>query len=269
MHSRTLAGAAAAAALAVSSAATATDDFHGIWRGIWDNGTETELTVVDIDDQGRALGAYCHLTGQGRTTYFDLHPEDAIRAQVDDGLLRIKHHRRYQHWSFRPEDGIVRMAVRSGDRQPREIDLERVEEQTCAARVHQLTPPPGATTGPSVADLIPDEPKHWAVGAWTASDRKLTVELTVLDVVDGYAQGTYCNLRPGPTFGFYDVGPNAVRAKVSRTKLKFRIRDIQFSFKRDKDPDILKRTRRQKGKTQRHDVHRTTEPACASRLTPR
>ena len=186
---RTGALASAALVLAVSSAATATDDFRGIWRGTWDNGNETELTVVDIDDQGRALGAYCHLTSQGRTSYVDLHPEDAIRAQLDDGVLRKKHPTRNQHWSFRPEGGIVQMAVRSGDRQPREIDLERVEEQTCAARVHQLTPPPGAITAPTVADLIPAEPEHWAIGVWTA-DRQRPHHRT---------RGSRCRrpLRPG------------------------------------------------------------------------
>ena len=199
-----------------------------------------------------------------------MHPEDAIRAQLDDGVLRKKHPTRNQHWSFRPEGGNVRMAVRSGERQPREIDLERVEEQTCAARVHQLTPPPGAITAPTVADLIPDEPEHWAIGTWTATDGVLTVELTVLDVVDRYARGIYCNLRAGPTLGFYDLDPeHGLRAKVSRKKLSFKIRDIRFSFKRTKDDNVLERTRRQKGKTKRHEVHRTDEPACASRVTPR
>ena len=72
--------AAATLALAVSSAAAA-EDFQGIWRATWENGHETELTIVGIDDQGRAVGAYCHQTNQGRTSYVDLHP-DAILARL-------------------------------------------------------------------------------------------------------------------------------------------------------------------------------------------
>ena len=79
--------AAATLALAVSSAATAADDFQGIWRVTWENGDETELTIVGIDDQGRAVGAYCHQTNQGRTSYVDLHP-DAILAHLDNTAAR-------------------------------------------------------------------------------------------------------------------------------------------------------------------------------------
>lgn len=260
--------AAAALALAVSSAGTAADDFQGIWRATWPDGHTTELTIVDIDDHGRALGAYCHRTNQGRTSYVDLHPEDAILALLDDDVLLIEREKR--RWSFQREGRILRMAFRFGDREPRGIDLKPADEQTCAARVHQITPPPGAKTGPTVADLMPDEPEHWAVGTWTVTYNGLTVELAVLDIVDGYARGIYCNLRDGPTLGFHDLDPDhGLRAKVSRTKLKLRIRDIEFSFKRTKDADILERTRRHRGKTQRHDVHRTDEPACASQVAPR
>ena len=259
--------AAAALALAVSSAATAAN-FQGIWRATSPGGHTTELTIVDIDDQGRALGAYCHLTNQGRTSYVDLHPENAILAQLDDDVLLIERAKR--RWAFQREGTIVRMTFRFDDREPRGIDLKPADEQTCAARVHQLTPPPGAKTGPTVADLMPDEPEHWAVGTWTVTYNGLTVELAVLDVVDRYARGIYCNLRDGPTIGFHDLDPDhGLRAKVSRTKLKFRIQDIQFSFKHTKDADILKRTRRHKGKTQRHEVRRTDEPACASQVAPR
>ena len=40
--------------------ALAADDFRGIWRGTWPDGQTTELTVVRIDDDGNAHGAYCH-----------------------------------------------------------------------------------------------------------------------------------------------------------------------------------------------------------------
>ena len=131
-------------------------------------------------------------------------------------------------------------------------------------------PPPGATTAPSIAALVPDDPGHWAVGVWTVTYGALTVELAVLDIAGGHARGIYCNLREGPTLGFHDLHPeHGIRAKVSRKKLEFKIGDSKLSFKRTKDADILKRTRRRQGKTQRHDVHRTDEPACASRVAPR
>ena len=257
----------AALALAVSSAATAATDWRGVWRATWPNGHSTELTIVDIDDRGRAVGGYCHLTNQGRTSYVDLRP-DAILAQLDDDVLRIE--RPQRRWTFRQNADVVNMRFQYGKQDPNEIDLVRVEGQTCAARVHQLTPPPGASPGPSVADLIPDEPEHWAVGVWTVTYRGLTVELAVVDVVDRYARGIYCNLREGPTLGFHDLDPKeGIRAKVSRKTLKFKIRDIQFTFKRTKDDDILKRSRRHKGKTQKHEVQRTDEPACANRIATR
>ena len=183
-------------------------------------------------------------------------------------MLRIEHPQR--RWTFRLDADVVNLRFQYEQREPREIDLARVEEQTCAARMHQLTPPEGATTAPSVAALVPDEPEHWAVGVWTVTYKGLTIELAVLDVVDGYARGIYCKLREGPTLTFHDLDPeHGLRAKASRKKLGFRIRDIQFSFKRTKDDNILKRTRRHKGKTQKHDVHRTDEPTCASRVSPR
>ena len=270
MHSsRTLTGAAAAAALAIAFTATA-DDWTGVWRGSWENGHTTELTVVRIDDQGRALGAYCHVTDKGRTSYVDYHPEAAVLAQLDNtatGVLRVQ--RSDRHWRFRLDGDVVNMQFQFQDREPRTIELAKVEAQTCAARVHQLTAPPGATTGPTVADLVPEEPDHWAIGTWTTTYNGLTIELAVLDVVDRYARGIYCNLRDGPTLGFHDLHPDhGLRAKVSRKKLSFKIRDIRFTFQRTKDDDILERTRRQGGKTKRHDVHRTDEPACANRVTP-
>ena len=267
---RTGALASAALAVAVSSAATAASDLRGIWRGSWESGHETELTIVRIDDQGHAFGSSCYQTGKGRYSYIDLHP-DAIPAQLDTaGVLRIERPPRL--WTFRhdADTDVVTLRFRFKQREPSEIQLARVERQTCAARVHPLTPPPGATAAPSVADLIPAAPEHWAVGTWTVTYSGLTVELAVVDVVDRYARGIYCNLRDGPTLGFHDLDPDhGLRAKVSRKKLDFKIRDIRFSFKRTKDDNVLERTRRHKGKTQRHDVHRTDKPACASRVAPR
>ena len=263
----TLAG--AAAALALTGTATAAD-WHGVWRATWPNDHQTELTIVRIDDDGNAHGAYCHLTNVGRTSYVDLHP-NAVLAQLDKpaaDVLRIE--RPSRSLTFRLNGDIVNMRFQFGDRPANEINLVRVEEQTCAARIHQLTPFEAVATAPAVATLVPDEPEHWAVGTWTVTYQGLTVELAVLDVVDRYARGIYCNLREGPTLGFHDLDPEGgIRAKVSRKNLSFKIRDIQFSFKRTKDDDILKRTRRHKGKTKKHDVHRTDEPTCASRVSPR
>ena len=88
-----------------------------------------------IDDDGNAHGAYCHLTNDGRTSYIDLHP---------DAVLRIE--RPSRRWTFRLDTGadVVAMRFQFGDRPANEINLARVEEQTCAARIHQLTPPEGA-----------------------------------------------------------------------------------------------------------------------------
>ena len=244
MRNRTHTGALAAAtlALAVSSAATAADDFRGIWRNTWPNGNTTELTIVDIDDQGRAIGTYCHLTDRNhhRRFFFDMHP-DAITARVEDGVLRIEHAK--AHWAFRVDPAnpnIMRMAFRL--KKTVEIDLDRVETQSCAARLVQLTPPANATTPQSVADRMLDDPDQWAVGSWVGTRHTgLIIELNVLDVVDGHARGIYCNERPGPSFAARDLHPEGINARVTRNKLSFRIRDIQFSFKRT-DDDTLGRT---------------------------
>ena len=92
-----------------SSAATAADDFQGIWRATWENGDETKLTIVGIDDQGRAVGAYCHQTNQERTSYVDLHP-DAILAQLDNtaaDVLRIE--RPQRRWTFQVDADVVNL----------------------------------------------------------------------------------------------------------------------------------------------------------------
>ena len=261
--------AASIVALTLSSAATAADDLRGVWRATWPNGDQSEVTIVDIDDQGRARGGSCFQTTKGRFSYIDLHP-DAILAQLDTAdVLRIERPSRL--WTFRhdADADVVKMRFQYQKREPHTIDLARVAEQTCTTRVRQLTPPPGATTAPSIVDLIPDDPEHWAVGTWTVTYEGLTVDLAVLDVVDRYALGVYCNLREGPTLGFHDLGPDGIRAKVSRKKLDFKIGNVRFSFKRTKDDDILRRTRRQSGSKQTHDMHRTDEPACASLVTPR
>ena len=81
----------AAATLALSGTSTAAADWQGVWRATWPNGHQTELTIVRIDD-GKAHGAYCHLTNHGRTSYIDLHP-DAVLAKLDNtaaNVLRIQ-----------------------------------------------------------------------------------------------------------------------------------------------------------------------------------
>ena len=149
-------------------------------------------------------------------------------------------------------------------------DRTRVKAQTCAARIQQLTPPEGGAATPAVAALVPDEPEHWAVGVWTVTRDDLSVDLAVLDLADGQARGLYCTVRDGTTLEFHDLDPeHGIRAKVTRTKLSFKIRNTRLSFKRTKSPDVLKGTRRSGGRTQKHKVIRTDEPTCASRISPR
>ena len=85
-------GALAAATLALASAsATAADDFRGTFRGAWPDGQTTELTVVRIDDDGNAYGAYCHRSSRKvRHFLFDLHPTAGITASLDDEALRFE-----------------------------------------------------------------------------------------------------------------------------------------------------------------------------------
>ena len=271
--------AAATLALVASSAATGADDFRGIWRGIWDDGITTELTVVDIDDDGYARGTYCSQSRKNNHRHFfiDLDPEKGISARLDDDVLRfaVPAGEDEVHWSFRVDRAnpdVVRLAYRY--RETLELDLERAETQTCAARIAQLTPPAGTTNPATVAELTPDSPEHWAVGSWTGMRTTgLRIELSVLDVDGRAAKGVYCNERPGPTFAALDLEPEGLNARVTRRKLSFRIHhkrgDIQFAFQRTDDPDVLEASRRHRGKKRTVEIHRTREPTCATRIAPR
>ena len=151
----------------------------------------------------------------------------------------------------------------------RELEMARVEEQTCASRLVQLNPPADAPRRPTIAETMPDEPEHWAVGSWTATrPTGLAIELSLFDVKGGRGYGIYCNVREGPTYVVHDVHPDALNAKVTRNKVSFRIRDIRFAFKRTGE-DTVEATRRHKGKKTTVEGHRTDEPACASRITTR
>ena len=271
MHARTIVGAVAAAALAlaVSSAATAAGDFRGIWRGTWPSGQTTEITVVRIDDNGDVYGAYCHRSSRHvRHFLFDLHPTDGVAAKLDAGVLRFE--LGTGKWAFRidPADpDVVRFAFQRD--QSRELDLKRADAQTCASRLVQLTPPASAPRRATVADAIPDDPDHWAIGSWTATrPTGLAVELTLFDVRNRHGYGVYCNLRDGPTYTVLDVHPDGLDAKVTRNKIKFRIRDIRFEFKRTGN-DTVEATRRHKGKKTTVEGHRTDRPTCASRVAAR
>ena len=272
MRNNTGAGAVAAATLAlgVSSAALAADDFRGTWRGTWPDGQTTEITVVRIDDDGRAYGAYCHRSSRAtRHFLLDLHPTDGITASLEDEALRFENEG--GKWAFRvdPADpDVVHMAFRR--QKTRELDMARVEEQTCASRLVQLNPPADAPRRPTIAETMPDEPEHWAVGAWTVTGPTgRQVELTLFDVVNRRGHGLYCALRDGPSYNVFDVHPDGLDVKVTRNKLSFQIRKVRFTFKRTDDPDVLEATRRHKGKKTTAEGHRTHEPACASRITAR
>ena len=203
-------GVLAAATLALAStSATAADDFRGTFRGAWPDGQTTEITVVRIDDDGNAYGAYCHRSSRKvRHFLFDLHPNDGVTASLEDGALRFE--LGDAHWAFRvdPADpDVVRMAFRRT--KTNELPLERVAEQTCASRLVQLTPPADAPRRPTVADTMPDDPDHWAIGSWTVTrPTGLAVELSLFDVENGRGHGIYCNLRDGPTYTVLDVHPD-------------------------------------------------------------
>ena len=205
--------------------------------------------MVRIDDDGNAYGAHRHGSSRKvRHFLFDLHPSDGVTASLQDGALRFE--LGTGKWAFRvnPADpDVVRMAFQRT--KTRELDLERADEQTCASRLRQLTPPADAPLRPTVAETIPDEPDHWAIGPWTATrPTGLAVELGLFDVVNGRGHGIHCNLRDGPTYTVLDVHPdNGLNARVTRNKVTFRIDQIRFAFKKTGD-DTVEATRRHKGR---------------------
>lgn len=269
MRHRTHTGALAAAlTLGLSGAATA-DEFQGTFRGDWPDGQTTELTVVRIDADGNAHGAYCHRsTRKVRHFLFDLHPTDGVAARLDAGALRFE--LGTGKWAFRldPADAdIVHFAFRRD--KTRELELQRAEEQTCASRLIQLNPPADAPTRPNVAETIPDDPDHWAIGSWAATlPGGMTIELSLFDVKRGRGHGIYCTLQDGPTYTVVDVHPDGLDAKVTRNKIKFRLDGSRYEFGRTDDPDTLDAVRRRSGEKRTIEMTRAAEPACASRVVP-
>ena len=222
-RNRLVAGTAAALALAISVPVVA-DDFRGTWQGTWPDGQTTEITVVRFDDDGDAYGAYCHRSSRGtRHFLLDLHPTDGVTASLDGEALRFEIGG--GNWAFRvdPADpDVVRMAFRRN--KTRELDLQRATVQTCASRLVQLTPSADAPLRPTVAEIIPDESEHWALGAWTAARPSgLVVELALFDVKGNRGHGIYCNIRGGPSYVVHDVHPDGLNAKVTGRKVSFRI----------------------------------------------
>lgn len=136
------------------------NDFRGTFRGTWPDGQTTEITVVRIDDNGDVYGTYCDRSSRHvRHFLFNLHPTDGVAARLDAGALRFE--LGTGKWAFRidPADpDVVRFAFR-GD-ETRELDPERADEQTCASRLVQLTPPATAPRRATVAEDIPDDPDH-------------------------------------------------------------------------------------------------------------
>ena len=269
MHARILAAAAAAALALAWTSASAADDFRGTFRGTWPDGQTTEITVVRIDDNGDVYGAYCHRSSRHvRHFLFDLHPTDGISARLEDDALRFTIGT--GDWAFRrtADPNVVRLAFRRT--KTRELDLERADEQTCASRLRQVNPPTDAPPDPSVAEKIPDDPDHWAVGAWAASlPAGFTVELTLFDVKKNRGHGIYCTVGDGPTYTVVDVHPDGLDAKLTRNKIKFRLDDNRYEFKRTREDDTLDGVRRHKGSKRTIELTRTSEPACAGRVVPR
>lgn len=266
---RLAAGAAAALALAISAQVVA-DDFRGTWRGTWPDGQTTEITVVRLDDDGNAYGAYCHRSSRGtRHFLLDLHPTEGITASLDGEALRFEIGG--GKWAFRvdPADpDVVRMAFQRN--KTRELDLERSDEQTCASRLMQLTPPADAPRRPTVTDIIPDDPAHWAIGAWTATRPSgLVVELALVDVEGNRGHGIYCNVRGGPSYVVHDIHPDGLNAKVTGRKVSFRIGTIRFEFRRTDDPDTLDAMRRDNRGKRTVAARRADQPVCASKVVAR
>ena len=259
--------AAAVLALALTNAAAA-DDFRGTWRGTWPNGQTTELTVVRLDDEGHAYGAYCHRSSRGtRHFLLDLHATKGVTASLDDEALRFENGG--GNWAFRvdPADpDVVRMAFRRT--KTNELDLKRSDEQTCASRLRQLNPPADAPRRPTVAELIPDDPDHWAIGAWTATrPAGLPIELALFDVDHNKGYGIYCNVREGPAYIVHDINPDALNAKVTRRQVSFRIGDVRFAFERTDDPDTVDAIRRDNRGKKTVQGHRADEAAvCTSKI---
>ena len=265
-RNRLATGAAAVLALTFTSA-TAADDFRGTWRGTWPDGQTTEITVVRIDDDGNAYGAYCHRSSRGtRHFLLDLHPTEGVTANLDEEALRFEIGG--GKWAFRVDPAypdVVRMAFRRT--KTNELDLDRAEEQTCASRLRQLTPPADAPLRPTVAETIPDDPEHWAIGAWTATRPSgLVVEFSLFDVKGGRGHGIYCNVREGPAYIFHDINPDALNTKVTRRKASFRIGDVRFEFRRTDDPDTVNAMRRDNRGKKTVEGHRADEPVCTSKV---
>ena len=84
----------------------------------------TEGTVVRIDDDGNAYGAYCHRSSrQVRHALLDLHSDEhGGTASLDDETLRFEiGNAKWAFWVDAADPDVVRMAFRRKD--TRELDL--------------------------------------------------------------------------------------------------------------------------------------------------
>ena len=265
-------GLLAAAALALGTARSLAESEHpfiGIWSGTWPNKAISELTVAKVNAHGQVYGTYCNRGRFGRS-FIDLHPDKAVAAHVDDGVLR------YRIGEFRSgfrldaaDPDFLEFTHRRGEKE-HTVDVARTDEQRCADRYIALTP--GADTAPpqSVASIVPEKPAHWLIGTWAGTTPTgLAIELTVTQIDGQHAKGVYCNLRgPGPVTTLFDLHPTvAHKAKVSRNGVKFGLGKTQFEFKKT-DDDTMRITRRKGGKKRTYEVSYTDEPACANRVVP-
>ena len=136
MHARTIAGAAAAAALALTTASHATDSpFVGTWTGTWESGQVNEFRVVAVDDEGRATALYCAARGDGGF-YFDITP-DTIKTTLKRSGKRLEFRRptakmRYR-FTLTGDDTLDFRYTRAGKSST--LKMVRAEPSGCAVRI--------------------------------------------------------------------------------------------------------------------------------------
>ena len=126
---------------ATSSAIAETSPFVGNWAGEWDHrkgkGQLNELTIIDVDNEGRVTALYCFERANGDGRYFQIKP-GVIESSIKDNALRFKK----KHWGrFKytlTNDDTLRMRfMRKG--QTSTMTMVRQEPSACASWVKPPT----------------------------------------------------------------------------------------------------------------------------------
>ena len=213
MRTRTLAGAAAAAAVAFTLPTTPhaqqPHPLIGTWSGTWPSGAGVELTVDTVRD-GVATGISCYPRKAGGFWFYDLAP-DVINATIDR-RGRLKYEARGTRHEYRPHrrhaDRMKLHSKRKG--KTHRLDMRRIDPETatCRSRVRTITDGPQSPAVPTGESPL--------IGLWRGQwgETDAFTEIAIWRLEAGTVHATYCH-QSGPSYWIADLMPeDAMKSRL-------------------------------------------------------